>query len=621
MANGKKPSIYYDRGTIGSSDDLDEYGVWVKSEPQDLSSAGIESQEFPDFPESDLPDFDAGADAGELELPDIDFDDPVPKEETIDFGEPSEGLDKSAGADDTGSFEFGELPEPDFSDFTESLDLIQSGEETGAEEKAEDPGFVEALPVDAGDETGAEPAAEALQAPALPVGGENSPEGTNPSTQELSTRLLMKIADELAAIRVELSTFKNELAALKTKSAPAEAGETQNHGFFDEEDDEKIALTGDELDNILNTADFTEEAGTDAAEEPGDAAETGGLSLDDIAGDLDLDLSLEEKEPDEPGSAAGIDQSAGSGEAPAHQAPLPEEPIEFDIALNEGEDDLSLEIPLDEAVPEDLSGWEDKDSEDLRRIGEEGVQPMTAAPEAEDAGFLEDDPLAAAQFDEDSLDFSNAVIDEPDLSGEIQENPLQEPSLENISLEDISLDDISIDLELDEAISLDEGEEDIGETAEIGEDETGGIEEIGIPEKEIEFAIPDESFGTGEEESEESSAGLSDLALIPEGFVVEAENSRVPAAGEGEEVFSEAAEPETTGSDDAVLEAETIEETLSPVPEEGEAIPSHLKQELKTVLSYMDQLLESLPDEKIEEFAKSEYFDTYKKLFQELGLV
>ena len=50
-------------------------------------------------------------------------------------------------------------------------------------------------------------------------------------------------------------------------------------------------------------------------------------------------------------------------------------------------------------------------------------------------------------------------------------------------------------------------------------------------------------------------------------------------------------------------------------------IPSGIKNELKTVLSYMDQLLESLPDDKIEEFARSEYYDTYKKLFKELGLV
>jgi hypothetical protein len=64
-----------------------------------------------------------------------------------------------------------------------------------------------------------------------------------------------------------------------------------------------------------------------------------------------------------------------------------------------------------------------------------------------------------------------------------------------------------------------------------------------------------------------------------------------------------------------------VEPVLSSEHENESGIPSNLKQELKTVLSYMDQLLESLPEDKIEEFAKSEYFDTYKKLFEELGLV
>ena len=45
------------------------------------------------------------------------------------------------------------------------------------------------------------------------------------------------------------------------------------------------------------------------------------------------------------------------------------------------------------------------------------------------------------------------------------------------------------------------------------------------------------------------------------------------------------------------------------------------KKDLQIVLSYMDKLLEALPDEKIEEFARSEQFDTYKKVFKELGLV
>ena len=34
----------------------------------------------------------------------------------------------------------------------------------------------------------------------------------------------------------------------------------------------------------------------------------------------------------------------------------------------------------------------------------------------------------------------------------------------------------------------------------------------------------------------------------------------------------------------------------------------------------MDQLLENLPEDKIEEFARSEHFNVYKKLFTELGL-
>ena len=47
---------------------------------------------------------------------------------------------------------------------------------------------------------------------------------------------------------------------------------------------------------------------------------------------------------------------------------------------------------------------------------------------------------------------------------------------------------------------------------------------------------------------------------------------------------------------------------------------SELKKDIKSVLLYMDQLLENLPEDKIVEFAKSEEFSTYKKLFSELGL-
>ena len=49
-------------------------------------------------------------------------------------------------------------------------------------------------------------------------------------------------------------------------------------------------------------------------------------------------------------------------------------------------------------------------------------------------------------------------------------------------------------------------------------------------------------------------------------------------------------------------------------------IPASMKEEIKSVLTYMDQLLENLPEDKIAEFAQSEQFETYKKLFAELGL-
>jgi hypothetical protein len=69
-----------------------------------------------------------------------------------------------------------------------------------------------------------------------------------------------------------------------------------------------------------------------------------------------------------------------------------------------------------------------------------------------------------------------------------------------------------------------------------------------------------------------------------------------------------------------IPEAEEITEG----PGAGEAvssgIPDNLKDEIRTVLKYMDHLLEALPDEKIQEFASSDYFVMYKKLFEDLGL-
>ena len=60
--------------------------------------------------------------------------------------------------------------------------------------------------------------------------------------------------------------------------------------------------------------------------------------------------------------------------------------------------------------------------------------------------------------------------------------------------------------------------------------------------------------------------------------------------------------------------------TKEDVGNDNDGLNGELKKEIKSVLLYMDQLLENLPEEKIYEFAKSEEFATYKKLFKDLGL-
>ena len=92
----------------------------------------------------------------------------------------------------------------------------------------------------------------------------------------------------------------------------------------------------------------------------------------------------------------------------------------------------------------------------------------------------------------------------------------------------------------------------------------------------------------------------------------------------------EASTDEASGDDEPLLEEEPLvdeeprldlggaEDVLSQVGDTP--IPENLKGELRSVLNYMDKLLDSLPEEKIQEFAASDHFKVYKRLFEELGL-
>jgi hypothetical protein len=581
MANEKNPSIYFDRGTIGSSTELDEYGVWVKSEPQDFSSARAETASLGDDPIpdgpvdfstalEDLPDFgDSGAQedfdfSGENSgKGDIDFDIPLEisaEDEMDDFFE-----DPSGGPKDFSL-------EEDFGSGEPSLDADIAG--TGVLNvfpELEDP----------------------EKEPALEASEQIS------SGEELPTKLLMRIVGELSSIKEDLSILKRELSAIHSGGIPGEQAGTQGRGFFDAGEDEKIALTGDELDNILHTADFTEETGADA--------------VDNAAGDFSAEDSGEFPPPvTDTLFGEEIPETGLSEETVdfAPEEPLPAEPAEEEITLEENlvfeapveEAEISLSpddaLSIEDALGRDIELLSDEASLDLQELRETGVEPMTPAPE--NTSYLETEPERDV-FDDLSLDMSDPFGPDPVGDETVNEDLAREP--------EPPVEPLTVALDLDESLPEEETTGIFDESAPPGEEEeiridipVDGITEA-IPNAEFEEVSPPVLEKTAEDELDEPFE-----QFIPEGFEDETVGDAPP-----EEALGDFEEP-----------VGLPELTKEPEPDTGEAaapdIPANLKRDLKSVLSYMDQLLESLPEEKIEEFAKSEYFDTYKKVFEELGI-
>jgi hypothetical protein len=588
MATLKNPSIYEDRSTIGSADELDEYGVWVKIEPEELSAADADN----------FPDFDA------------------------DFGpelSPDEISDNDAAA---------------FEDFSYSGD----GEEADFDD-------VEALRQDIEPFPPAEPAIDAATEQAADKPG---------AAADLSTQLLMKIADELSSIKDELSTLKGELSVLRSEKTAG--GDTEDAGFFDEDDDDKIALTGDELDNIIHTADFTEETGFDAgaslAEDFAEPEAPPSPSNDDAGIIYDgLGRPLQAASPD----------SGGSPAEPAAPAPVAED---FDSGGAEIIYD-GLGRPLNRKISEDAGASLDaplelKDSGDLKTLQENGVEPMTAAPD--DTSYLEEDPLA-----EELFNLSDAIIDEPDLSEAIRDAPLEEPSLDKLSL--IDLDNISEppDVKDEEAagdkpffedITFEDlpdlkdplEAESIPDTANLEEEETI---DLSVFEDELLLENDDSLDGPAADDGELSFEVLDEDAELPvQGNVqdnVITEDSFESISFDDDGAIDEVRvdeDPEQPLPDDfnieldlPSLEIDGVVENAKTGGDENFSLPGSadiaeagdtatstaevtpaIKMGLRDVLIYMDKLLESLPEEKINEFAQSEHYTTYKKLFEELDI-
>ena len=383
-----------------------------------------------------------------------------------------------------------------------------------------------------------EKVAEVADSITAPILDEGELETEKPSTQ--MTAIFSQIVTELSSLKNEIASLKNEFETLKNEKQPEnlklESNDSGNEGFFSNSDeDDTIALSKDEMDNILNTADIAQAEKTEEKESEKTEATQENISEPE-------ELSSEEPEfKEEPKTTDETENLFGSAD---------------DVADISDEDILSDD---DFAMEFESAQTENIEEPTLDDVDYTNISKETDLPE--EISVPKNDDILVESSPTDLLETKDSKNESENSSDSFDEDPFElsavEPSISE-TLTDEKLDYLS-------------------KTPEEAEQNVNPEEVLELPESE-ETENAKENESAEEVETEKTEATQENIS-------------------EPEELSSE--EPETKESKD---------------------ISDDLKTEIKSVLSYMDQLLENLPENKIAEFAQSEQFDTYKKLFKELGL-
>ena len=457
--------------------------------------------------------------------------------------------------------------------------------------------------------------------------------------ESFESSILLKIEQELASIKSELSTLKSEISSLKIGTHKPSIGDISDEpkleesvsGFFDDDEDETIALTGDELDNILNTADITEESGDTLETEP---------DVQDVFTEINSDEALltqnddliplsdsHEEEPvlsSEP--ADNIIDEAGELSAVEQFDETPS----FDEVSDDYNDDL-YDVLSESDAQEDIS-VSDSDIPEFEEIDIEGLS--ASADEDEDdeeisqlSDLSEDfhDDLSDT-IEEDSSEISEASAD---LISEDFDETGDDPDADFITtetsdaLEDFIDSGLTEENEFDSALSAltadyDQSEDDDLVTDEIFEDsESLPLESENFEDPES-LSVEDENFTENEsliEDYETLEDNAEDEEEIFEEFegteaisfeneVYEETQPEEEQNFSNEDFSSDESSEEFVSSEDEndVGEASEFDDFISvnderSSPGESPVIDNSLKSEIRSVLGYMDTLLEALPED------------------------
>ena len=407
-----------------------------------------------------------------------------------------------------------------------------------------------------------------------------------------SKQLLHKIEGEINALRGDVLQLKNELTILRTPEVmlPADTPAAPG-GFFEDEDEETIALTEDELDNIFDSAEMTEESA--APEPPPDSADTSEISLID---DTSHEAVTAEDDPAISILGSPQDSEALGDHSETIEINIPG--IDDDAEGSAGEsalgDDDEASDGFEEAVNQEIINMSGAEADD------EADQPIPSIGDIE---------MEMGEEESVEIDLSALEDDAPDTMDVSKSGDIE---IDELTLDDFALEQSGDDLE---SITLDiiESDEPAVEEAAPGGD-TGDIQtgEIDLKTDDTarEAAPEDDIPDIRIDDIPEITLDMDALESVDQ-FTLD--ELKIPA--ESDETV-DAVPPDGTGMED-----------ITPGEPEGgsfdssaiSTLPVNLREEMREALTYMDDLLGALPDEKITEFMQTRHYEVYKKLFKELG--
>ena len=225
--------------------------------------------------------------------------------------------------------------------------------------------------------------------------------------------------------------------------------------------------------------------------------------------------------------------------------------------------------------------------------------------------IMSEEPSIQESLSDENVDYLSK--NDEDITQE-QDSFVSEEDSGTLTLDE--LEDVSQGIsETEETEYLDDSSSDKTETEDIFEENLSQVQD------ETKEVVDAQEEKGNPEILEQIQDEIPTVASITEGLTEPEEN--VFEKTFGEESGSDFTTPESSVNIEDAIEIENPEDnSLTQIEETNDnELSKDIKNDVKSVLLYMDKLLESLPDEKIREFAASEQFETYKKLFDELGLI